>query len=590
MADNTNPSVVNDDSGSNYGGINTASGLGDAQMAYLNNLATLAKEAGPKTQSPEQYYPQLGQNVEVGSMSTKTLGTTPIFAAGPGVIPWGMYDSMQQARQEAQENYLKAVKMQLDKPLFDQKLKLADPWKQPAFAAKVQNTIDSYLDLYSKRFGGDMMKAYIATKNDKNFQRTMDSYGQYADMFKQVFDQALQVEQDKQDPNKYVSPDTIKTVDDFLYKHDNLELQSPDQLMANAKQFKSQMGAIKLAQIVSDGVQDSKISSIDPSTMSTDEVNAYIKTVTTNKGVADDLIAKTEEANKGKFDFFNDPTQKDLFEREVRNRVKFSTEQQIEQIHKDIAGRDMTLQKYGITDDKGNIQFGQHPTPLIGTVGYNAVNYPIEKGQTIPTVANAQCYVRDQTGKLVRVTLPNSYKMQPTSEYDVMDPKASVVRGRYIEGTVTFGDTEEYTPSGERTVNKNGTITQTSTGDGKSSVQVSPVNAVDDNGNVVPLLGTITVAFPYQTMKGQIEGSIPYMNYVHKQLEKNYEPFYGQTRENLDNTPNAIKPGSRVVPVPPNAKMSFFQDDPNVIYNYQGVNISGAELWKKHRAELATKK
>ncbi|MCX6780131.1 MAG: hypothetical protein NT034_03060, partial [Candidatus Magasanikbacteria bacterium] len=214
MAANDNPSIVNDASGNNYGGI----GLGgdsmqEAQLAYLDNLSQLAQHAAPKNQGVGDIAPGYSTDIQAGTISSKTLGAVPLFATGAGILPWGMYDNMQSVKAQAQAERLKLIKTEVDKPLFDQKLVLADPFKQPAFSTKVQKTVDTYLDAYAARFGGDMSKAYIATRNDKNFRRTMQAYGEYADMFKQVWDQAAQIEKDRQDPNKYVSDDQISAVD-----------------------------------------------------------------------------------------------------------------------------------------------------------------------------------------------------------------------------------------------------------------------------------------------------------------------------------------------------------------------------------------
>jgi hypothetical protein len=576
MAIENNPSIVSDESGNNYGGIGNIGGMQEAQQAYLENLSNLAQHAVGSPMTQNQYFPNATEGIQAGTISSRTLGSVPIFATGSGLLPFGMLDEMEKAKYEAEAKFYKDLKEDLDKPLFADKLQLADPFKQPAFANKVQDIIDQYLNMYTQRLG-DPMKAYLATKHDKNFQKTMRTCKEYVDMFKVVFAQAAQIEADinPKDGNieKYVDPEVIKSVDDFLYSHSNLDSLTPDTLLKNAQKFKSVMSADKLAEAATAGYKDSVIDSDfkNYGSMSTDELDVYIKTKTTNEGAADDIIKTALESSTYSW-LKNKPDQLAIFERGVRNRIKFDKEKAIQTVKKNNADRDLGLRKMGWMDEKGDITFQDKPSIMTGTIAKNALDYPIDKNNPIPTVGGMSIYIRDPKGQGIRrVTVPNSYSMIPTSEYDIIDEGGAVKRGRYIEGKIHFQATEPYTPDITKTINK----MPIAIGEGRTVQEIKPVDAVDDAGNVVQLFGETTVLTPYEIMKGQIEANIPYASYAHEQLNKVTYPSGG--RRNFDPNRNAT---SDVIIPPDDATIDFFKDDPNIFYRWGTKVLSGAYIHK----------
>jgi hypothetical protein len=219
-------------------------------------------------------------------------------------------------------------------------------------------------------------------------------------------------------------------------------------------------------------------------------------------------------------------------------------------------------------DESGNINFHDKPSIVTGTVGKNALEYPINKNNPLLTVTRMPVYIRDPKGVGIRrVTLPESYSMIPTSEYDIVDDGGAVRRGRYIEGKVTFQSSEPYTPDITRTVGK----VPVKIDEGKTTTQIKAVEAVDDAGNVIQLFGDVTILAPYETMKGQIEANIPYATFAHEQLDKKTYPL-GDERRPFDPQNNA----TRGVIIPPDdADMGFFKDDPNVFYQWGDKVLSG---------------
>jgi small nuclear ribonucleoprotein (snRNP)-like protein len=573
-----NPSVVNDASGSNYN-IGSGDSMGQAQMQYLENLQALAMKAVPKPLSNDQYMPGETQNIQQGQVSGSIIGSQPLFAAS-NLIPFGMMDEYKRSAYEAESEYYKNFKTYLDKPLSKLKSKLDNPWAQPEFAGKIQQITDKMLDAYANKLGGNYMQAYVALQGDKNYQRTLEGFDQYANIYNNVYKDAVDTLTKAEEPDKYyVSENQVASINKFIHSHDQLEKLSIDQLGRNAEEFASKQSVFKLAEASTQGVKEDVRSffAANPDVnMSTDEKMAWVKTkITGDKDQAQNIINATVKANPW---LSKDQAQLELYSQEVKNRVKYGVEKELQIIEKANIDRDQELRKAGVkVDDQGNAQFGNRPSALIGNVGTNAINYPMDKNKPVPTVAGMQVYVRDGNGSIKRVTLPASYNMIPTAEYDLGDEGMPVMKGRYIEGKVNFQGTEPYTPSGDKALISKGQITGTyNLGEGKSSTQVVPVEATDDAGNVVKLMGETTVLTPFESMKGQVESSIgttDAIQYAHKKLESVTYPNGG--RRNYDPMGNATKEGSKVIIPPDDADLSFFKNDANTYYNWGGKILSG---------------
>lgn len=526
MADN--PSVVSDESGNNYSGIGKiSSGIQEAQMAYLDNLFKLSQHAAPDTTN-NQYFPGAGDGVNVGTLGSKTLGSVPIFATGGGLFPFDVLDEMEKAKYEAEADYYKKLKENLDKPLFEEKLQLADPFKQPAFANKVQSTVDAFLDGYARRFGGDYTKAYIATRNDKNFQKTIRTYKEYTDMFKNVFDQATKIEVDRQDPDKYVSPDVIKAVDKFLYDHDNLESLTPETLLNSAKQFKSIMSADKLAEAATVGYKDSVVESLGgkSNSMSTNELDVWLVNKKTNEGAAEDIIKTALESPT--YSWLKDnPEQKAIFERGVKNRIKKGQELAFREIKKANADRDLDLKGKGWMDESGNLKLNDKPAALVDTMGKNVVSYPTNI-KPVSTSVGMVAYVR-KDNQLRRVKLLGSFDFQPASEYDIAEYDAGgIPTGRYVEGKIDFKNTSIYTPDIIRSVEGS----PARVGTGQSSPEVTPAVVEDAiTGEQIPIFGETTILTEFENMKSTMEATIPNLTYVHDKIPAIVRPSRASATE-----------------------------------------------------------
>ena len=587
MADNnTNPSIVNDDSGNNYGGINPINmggGMQAAQMQYLDNLFALAQKMPPKPLTQEQYFPGSNRSIVQGQVALQGLGSFPLIAAGTGLFPFGMVDEAKRSQAEAEAAYYKTMMSEADKPLFSQKLQLADPWRQPAFSQKVMDTADSYLNTYTEKFGGDVAKAYIATRNDKNFQRTIQSYADYANMYNTVYNKAIEIEAAKNDKAKgidtYVDQDAAKAVNRFLYSHENLTNLKPDELLEESKKIHSTLSATALAAALTTGYKD-QVKQTDYARseyMSTDELDMYISKKKTNAGAAEEIIKNGLEAYPW---LKSDPEQKAVFERSVRNRVAYSEEQVIKDLKKNNADRDLALRKNGWLDEKGDIKIQNKPAALVNTTGRFAISYPpIDKPMASTT--NMRVHVLSG-GKIHTVDLPESYDMVPKAEYDITEKGTGIPPQRVVETKMNFQSSELYTPS-ETLLTGAGAKVQRQTIRGKQTTQIIPVTTEDVyTHEPVKLFGPTTVLVPYDEMENTMEAALPNLSYVHDKM-KNMAPslmYIGvQTGPG-----NKTGHPSTAEPIPLTDDMTIWDLDPDLRYSKGDVTLSGKEWILKYNA------
>jgi len=519
MADN--PSVVSDASGGNYSGILDQTNLASAaNMSYLENLWELAQKAAPNTPASNPYRPSAGEGVKVGGISNQTLGSVDLFASGLAKIPFEVLDQMEKAKQDAEAKYYKEVKTYLDKPIADITAKLNNPFAQKDFVEKIQGTMDAYLDSYANRFGGDYMKAYAAAVSDPNLKRTMALYQNYADAYNMVFTDVVDLLKKSANPTEYYVPDEMKQrANRFLQNHGDMKNLSIDKLAQNIDQFKEDLSIYKIVQTAMKDFKDSVYESYPykDTNISTDEEDVYIqKTVTGKEGGAQSFINSIVEAHPW---IKSDPIQMSLLTSLVTNSMKHDVKYAISKVKKDSAERTLDLKKYGIMNDKGEIQFNTKPAALVNTLAYDAVNYP-KQDKPIPTTVGAYAYFINN-GKLCYGKLPESYQMIPVSEYDIrQDDK--IVRGRYVEGKIAFQSSQPFKPEQIRTASSQGVLTDArKIGEGRGTTEVVPTKIFDElSGSEISVFGETTVLMPFEQMKGQIAGAIPHMSYVHEKLDE----------------------------------------------------------------------
>ena len=565
MADN--PSIVNDFSGNNYNiGEGIKGGLVDAQMAYLENLTNLVQK---RPMNQQQYFPGYDQGLAVGNVSGSVIGNQPIFATGGGLIPFAILDEMDRAKSEAQAKYYEQIKKELDDPLFDQKIVAADPFMQPEFSQKVMDITDKYLEIYTQRLGGDVAKAYIATKYDKNFQKEIQTMANYANMYKSVYDEVMSIKKAEVEDPMTVSKDALKAANDFIHNHDVIKDFSPDTLEGIMKKTVKTFSVLKLAESLTKGMQDTIKDNARTYMKGGRKITESFKQ--TNKGVAEEIINNALKAHP---ELKDDPDRLEVFKRAVRNGVDSSVSSAISDIDEEMAKRNIELRKNGITfDDKGNMQFSVRPAAIVDARGTKAVSYPTQV-RPASSYVGMTGYIR-HNGKLVQVKFPESYDMSMVSEYNIQESYKSIglVPDRYVEVRLDVQSTQPYTPEIYRTA-KGMPITM---GEGKAGTQTVPstlqVLNSPDPSETLDMIGPTTVLVPFDELKTMVEANIPYMKDVHDELEK--QP----SRESafLPNT-SSKEPPVQVDVIPITSDTSVDDIDPNKSYTYNHKRYKGQEI------------
>jgi len=581
MTVDTNPSVVNDASGSNYN-IGSGGSMGEAQMQYIENLQKLAMKMPPKPLSADQYMPGEASGIQQGTVSGSVIGSQPLFAAS-NLIPFGMMDEMKRSQAEAEAAYYAKLKPYLDKPLIDAKLKLNNVWAQPEFASKIQDITDKTVDSYAQKLGGNYMMAHIAASQDKNFNRTLQRAGEYANIYNEVAGEAIDTLTKANDPtNYYVSPEHVKAISDFIHAHDSLDTLSVDELAKRADEYKAKDSIFKLALASTAHLKEDVVDSAYKRSplMSTDEENVWVKTKTTGqKGQADDIFNNLVKANPWLQD---DKVQRDLLKTEIDGNVKFGIETSIAQVRKSNADQTLALKKMGVDiQDDGSIKFHDTRTALVNGIGTNAVSFPND-AKPIPSSTGMDGYMLIK-GAVRHVKADQSFDMTPKAEYDIGsqvgyagDKKATqyLPPSRYDEVNVNLQSTAPYEAQKQMKINN----IMVPIGDPKGSIQPIEASLTDvDTGEVYKIMGNQTMLVPSNQLDRTVEANYPGMLYVHKALQNQskYDP-YSRGRELAGSSPE------HPIILPAGSDMSKVQNDQGVYYQDVNGNVgTGATLHEK---------
>lgn len=517
MADN--PSIVNDESGNNYGGISMGGSMAQAQTQYLDLLQRMAAKMPPKALPNNEYFPG-GGDVQIGTSSSKTLGSQPIFAAS-NLIPFGMLDEMKRAQAEQEVEYYKNMKTLLNKPLTDIKAKLENPFKQPEFNTKIQNTIDKSLDSYASKLGGNYMQAQIALTQDRNFQRTMQGYAEYADIYNSVYKDAVDVLSKSAKPAEfYVPPEQLAAVNKFVYSHDKLEDTSIDQLLKNGQEFKAKESVFKLAEAATSGIeQTARDQYVQSRAMSTSDEKVYQRIRT--YGDEKQAQAMVEDIIRANPWIKEDKSQEELLASTVRGHMKWGVEKSIEKIKTENAGRNSDLRKTGLKiDEEGNIDFGTRYVAALQSTVINAVPFP--KTPATPSPTGMTGYI-SQGGVWKHIRLNDSYQTTYTSRFDLQKRKGSMPPGSYVEANSDLKEVAPYSTDVMKNIkNKAGITIPVDTGtDTRGMAEVRKTQLEDvDTHQLYEVFGNTTIYIPENQADGIVKAVVPHMEYVYEQLDK----------------------------------------------------------------------
>jgi hypothetical protein len=499
----------------------------------------MAAKMPPKQLPNNQYFPGAG-DVQIGTSSSKTLGSQPIFAAS-NLIPFGMLDEMKRAQAEQELAYYKDLKTEFDKPLVDAKIKLNSVWQQPEFATKIQNQVDQMLDGYASRLGGNYMQAQVALAHDRNFQRTMQGYAEYANAYNKVFNDAFNIVQKASEPSKYFVPDEeLVAARKVIDNHDKLGELSIESLLKNQREFVFKDSLFTMVEAATKGVQeqvyDEYKQNKETAAMSTPDTKIFerIRTYGSKdqiKSIVDGIIKETPEYG----------SERDLLTSLVGNHIKHGVEKTIERITSENAARNNELRKNGVkVNENGTIDLGTKHSAVIDADGVNAINYPDKP--PMPSPSGLIGFINYQ-GHIRRIRLDKSYDMILNSEYDLpKDRSGNIPPARYIESTIDFKSTEPYDYQKTMGAKNSAGIPYTiNIGDTKGQTQIKEATVYDaSSGEEIKLMGPVTLLVPEDYLNTTVEANIPYMKDVHDQLKIQGKNNYGLIPLTDDITPDKI--------------------------------------------------
>ena len=570
MTDDTNPSVVKDDSGDNYGGINTGGSMAQAQTQYLDNLQKLAMNQPPKPLPESSYAPGESQGIERGTMSAPMIGSQPLFAAS-NQIPFGMMDDMRSSQAQAEFEYYKGLKTYMDKPLIDAKLKLANPIAQPAFASKIQQVTDTMLQGYANRFHGDYVKAYIALQQDPEFNKFLDSVSQYKDMYDSVYKTALDTVGKMADPTQnYTSPEERASVNKFLTSQDVFTKDpsmSFNQLAKDTLEFQTSASIYKIADAATAHIKENVVESLPKlyATMSNDKVSEYVsKTITGDKGQADKIYQNAVAANN----LQDDPVRCAQLKTQIEGQIKYGETQTLHAVEQANASRTADLKKLGVDmDDDGTIHFGTTIVPGTSNIGTQAISFHAEK----PTPLSSGVSGYTKIGNAWRhVSTDQAMPSTVQSECNIND-NPSMLPGRYDIVNVNAEQTTAYQQQQYRNIS--GVPIPVGTAKGEKQVQEATLTDLD-TGQQYKMMGNQTLIVDNKYLKSNIQADYPGMSYVYNQLDKQAED-----RKNYSDVGRGSS-SDKPIMLQDGADMSSIKDD-NTWYTYHGKTNMGS-VWHEH--------
>lgn len=582
-------SVQDPNTGGNYSGIRRDPlGMDASQKKYIDNLleATSRPVGGP-LRSQEQYTPSAGRSPVIGHVSSQTLGSVPIFGSGAAIFPQAILDQFAQAKKEAELAYLNQLGS-VSMEDFQLTSTLNNPWHNQAFNSKYQEALDTWLDNSAAMFGGDYKKGMLYLKGNKDYHRMLKSYGEYAEIYNAVYDDAVGIL--SADPTEtYVSDTSRRAAIKFVQDYEKLDEYPIDKMVSMAKQFKSHISAMKLAEMTTDGMGQRIVENyVEASGMGTDEVNVFMKQ--TQEGFSQEDLNQIYESTKEAYpQWFQDEAFANQFRAQLEQRADFIRKKSLTEIKKSESKTETYLKKHGINvDEEGRVETIESiPTAFQNfgggkfSTGRNGIVYPSRDMDNKPVVVQTQAgmnaYVIDNaSGELYYVNIPSSYPMVPQKEYSVGGEDAAnggMLGKRFVEGQVNFKRVGLH--SSEQVKSKfddEGNLITANTGiQNPLKEEDLPVSLKDIyTGNKINLYGNYTVIATYDSMKDGLDAAYPFLKRTHADIKD----LSGNLGVPTENTIPVAKPKLQRMDKKPRNKDIAYEYPEN---DYSNVDMS---VWK----------
>ena len=165
------------------------------------NLDSSIPEAVVEKLGVQDYYPEIGRDIAVGTFTGSRIGSQTIYSGAGGLLPQGLYD----ARKRALKDAAKAKQSALDK--YYAGIDIASQFK-PKFNEIVNDRMDNLL---YKKHGGNVSSFLADPESRREFSRleavakNVNGYDAYA----------TSVLKDAADDTKFIDPEQVKNAQDI---------------------------------------------------------------------------------------------------------------------------------------------------------------------------------------------------------------------------------------------------------------------------------------------------------------------------------------------------------------------------------------
>lgn len=494
MPENNNPSVVKSDGTSNYS--QSRGELMKTDAAYIDKLQKSFQAPSPGAQAKSTYFPSADRPIQAGTFGSKSLGSIPIFVANQGLIPIGMLEAKRKAEQDAAIKEF-AMFGPANNEALNEYIELVNPLAQDEFNAKVQGSINGYLDDKAYELGGDYGKARMLSKWDPGFKNMIRGYQNYAKMYNYLAPKAMDVLAKAANPaESYVDDDTVALATKFIRNHDNLGTKDIQDLNKFVGEFETHMGIHDSVVQALDGVGERITTTVTENVkLSTDAYKVLEAFEKTGIYTDDEKDLMVEDALESYPYLESDPKAKAIFKKKFRAGLDQKEKKTISTVRREIAesqravsqlfdlfGGGTKIPKY--TDD-GMRQYDTHQITL------PAVNAS-KRATSIDISPNDIVSVRNQKGEVIRGYFNSPLKARPTSMYKDPSDALQVSSSLDIQAMIDYVDPE----TGKAQGLKKGTTFFNVVGDTDGPTQI----------DVIDLGGTAEIMIPEEKLQGQLSG------------------------------------------------------------------------------------
>ncbi|KKN85530.1 hypothetical protein LCGC14_0278530 [marine sediment metagenome] len=498
MPEDQNPSVVKEGGTSNYS--MSRGELAKSDASYIDKLQKSFQAPSPGAQAKSTYFPSAGRPLQAGTFGSKSLGNIPIFVANAGLIPIGMLEARRKAEQDAAVKEF-AMFGPANNEALDHYIELVNPLAQDEFNAKVQGSINTYLDDKAYELGGDYTKARMLTKYDPAFKNMIRSYQTYARMYNQLAPEAMDVLAKAADPTaNYVDDETVRKAMMFIHNHDNLGTTSIDELHKYVGEFQAYMGIDKAVKSSLGMVKSSITTTIKENVkLSTDAYKVLERVEREGFYTDDEMDMLVEDAMQSYPYLESDPKARAMFKKKLRAGIKQTEKKTVTAVRREIAERQRKVgQSFGLfgnadrgysgtkipkyTDD-GMRQYDTHQITLPST---NAS----KKNTSIDISPNDIVNVRNQKGEVIRGYFNSPLKARPTTMYKDPTDALQVSSSLDIQAMIDYVDPN----TGKEQGLKKGKLWFNIVGGTDGPTQI----------DVIDLGGTAEIMIPEEKLKGQL--------------------------------------------------------------------------------------